>query len=178
MREAIVGFVRHGRAFGRDRRGATIVEFALIALPFFLLLGSILEVGILFTGSAMLEKATADAARMVRTGQVQGANMNSTQFKNLICNEITPVLSCNGLQVDVESFASFDNITITNPIGSNGNLNGGLSSYNAGSAGNIVLVRTFYQWDIMMPLLKPFFSNLSNGDYLLTSTAAFRNEPF
>lgn len=178
VRPAAVRFIRHCRTFGRDRRGATIVEFALIALPFFMLLCSIIEVGVIFVGNSLLQKATGDAARLVRTGQVQASSMTAIQFKNYICGETSPILNCANLQVDVESFSAFDNITIPNGVGSNGNLNSNLNNYNVGSAGNIVLVRTFYQWNILIPLLKPFFSDLANGDYLLTATAAFRNEPF
>jgi Flp pilus assembly protein TadG len=178
VREAAVRTIRHCRTFGRDRRGATIVEFALIALPFFMLLCSIIETGVIFVGNSLLQKATADAARLVRTGQVQASNMTATQFKNYICAETSPVLNCANLQVDVESFSSFDNITIANAIGGNGTLNSNLNNFSVGAAGNIVMVRTFYSWNIVIPLLQPFFANLANGDCLLTATAAFRNEPF
>lgn len=178
MRQSAVSIIRHCRTFGRDRRGATIVEFALLALPFFMLLCSIIETGVIFVGNSLLQKATSDAARLVRTGQVQAASMTAVQFKNYICGETSPVLSCSNLQVDVQSFSSFDAITIPNAIGSNGNLNSSLNNFSVGAAGNIVLVRTFYSWNIVIPLLRPFFANLANGDCLLTSTAAFRNEPF
>lgn len=178
MRGAAIRIIRHCRAFGRDRRGATIVEFALIAVPFFMLLCSVIEVGVIFLGNSMLQKATADAARLVRTGQAQGANMTAMQFKNYICGETSPVLNCSNMQVDVEAFSSFDAITIPNAVGGNGTLNNNLNNFTAGGAGNIVLVRSFYQWNIVTPLLRPFFSTLANGDYLLSSTAAFRNEPF
>lgn len=178
MREAAVRIIRHCRTFGRDRRGATIVEFALIALPFFMLLCSVIETGVIFVGNSLLQKATSDAARLVRTGQAQGANMTALQFKNYICGETSPILNCANLQVDVESFSDFNNVTIQNAVGANGNINPNLTNYSTGGAGNIVLVRTFYSWDIVVPLLRPFFANLSNGDCLLTATAAFRNEPF
>ena len=46
----------------------------------------------------------------------------------------------------------------TNPIDLSGNLNTNLNNYVVGGPGDIVLVRTFYTWDIVTPLLRPFFS--------------------
>jgi Flp pilus assembly protein TadG len=167
------------KAMARDNRASVIVEFSLIAIPFFMLLFGVLEAGLIFFGNSMLEKATEDAARLVRTGQAQASSMTATQFHDYICTQISPVLSCNGnLQVDVESFNGFGSVTIPNPIDSSGNLNSGLNNYSVGGSGAIVLVRTFYTWDIITPLLRPFFANLSNGRRLMTAAATFRNEPF
>jgi Flp pilus assembly protein TadG len=166
------------RAMARDKRASVMVEFAFIAIPFFMLLFGVLEAGLVFFGSSMLEKATEDAARLVRTGQAQAQNMSATQFHDYICTQVSPLLSCSGLQVDVESFGQFSSVSITNPIDANGNLNSGLNNYNLGASGSIVLVRTFYSWDIITPLLRPFFANLSNGQRLMTAASTFRNEPF
>jgi len=165
------------RRFSKDRRGSVIVEFALISIPFFMLLLGVLEAGVVFFGSSVLERATADAARLIRTGQVQAQSMTALQFHDFICGEIQPVLPCANLQVDVESFSTFSGITIPNPI-VNGQLNQNLNNYAVGGPGDIVLVRTFYPWTIITPLLKPFFADLSSGQKLLTSASAFRNEPF
>jgi Flp pilus assembly protein TadG len=178
-RSLIASGVHSARALSRDRRGSVAVEFALVSIPFFMLLFGVLEAGLIFYGSSVLEKATADAARLVKTGQVQAQNMSASQFHAYICTEISPLLSCgSSLQVDVEAYSNFDSVSIANPVDNKGNLNSGLDKYAVGGPGSIVLVRTFYTWNIITPLLKPFFANLSNGQHLLTSTAAFRNEPF
>jgi Flp pilus assembly protein TadG len=167
------------RAMARDQRASVMVEFAFVAIPFFMLLFGVLETGLIFFGNSMLEKATEDAARLVRTGQAQAQSMTATQFHDYICTQISPVLSCGtSLQVDVESFNGFGSVSISNPIDANGNLNTGLNNYNVGTSGAIVLVRTFYTWDIITPLLRPFFANLSNGRRLMTAASTFRNEPF
>lgn len=49
--------------FIKAREGATAVEFALIAGPFFLLLMGIIEIALFFFASTMIETATAEAAR-------------------------------------------------------------------------------------------------------------------
>lgn len=175
---AFSGF-RIARAASRDQRGSVLVEFSLIAIPFFMLLFGVLEVGIVFFGNSMLEKGTADAARLIRTGQVQAQNMTATQFHDYICGQISALLSCGtNLQVDVEAFSDFGDVQIQNPINPDGTLNANLDNFEVGGPGDIVLVRTFYTWDILTPILKPFFANLANGKRLLTSASTFRNEPF
>src|SRR3546814_2727081 len=56
-----------GRPLLRDERGSALIEFALIAPPFFLLLIGTLEVSMMFFASAVLEGATKEAARQIRT---------------------------------------------------------------------------------------------------------------
>ncbi len=46
---------------------------ALIATPFFLLLFGIVELGMIFLVASSLENATAEAARTIRTGEMQTA---------------------------------------------------------------------------------------------------------
>jgi Flp pilus assembly protein TadG len=59
--------------FARDRKGATAVEFAFVAAPFFLLVFAILEIALIFFASAIIEEAVADAARDIRTGELQSS---------------------------------------------------------------------------------------------------------
>jgi Flp pilus assembly protein TadG len=48
------------------------VEYALLALPFFTILLAIIETGYIFFVAILIEGATAEAARQIRTGAVQG----------------------------------------------------------------------------------------------------------
>ena len=85
------------------RSGSAGVEFAFIAPVFFVLLMGTMEVGIMYFSQFVLQNATTDAARLIRTGQVASGNMSQSQFRTQICNEIGPLLSCNAnLQIDVE----------------------------------------------------------------------------
>jgi hypothetical protein len=64
-------FARTLRKFFRKRTAAALVEFAVIAIPFFTLIMGIIEAGLIFWAGYELENATAAAARLVRTGQAQ-----------------------------------------------------------------------------------------------------------
>jgi Flp pilus assembly protein TadG len=168
------------RRMRRDgNKGSAAIEFAFVAPVFFLFMMGIIEVGVMFFANSVLQKATDDAARLVRTGQVQGSAMTQAQFRTFVCSEITPILQCSGaLQIDMRSYSSFGGATYTSPYGADGNLNPNLNGYQPGVAGDVVLVRAFYQWTLLTPMLGPLLQNQVNGKHLITATAAFQNEPF
>ena len=56
--------------FRRDRKGSVAIEFAVLALPFSLLVFAILESGISYAGGQVLANATDDVARQIRVGNL------------------------------------------------------------------------------------------------------------
>ena len=55
----------------RNEDGATAVEFALIAAPFFFLLFAMLEVAAVFFTGTVLENAVLEAARQLRLHRLE-----------------------------------------------------------------------------------------------------------
>jgi Flp pilus assembly protein TadG len=170
---------RAGRRFLSERRGATAVEFSLIALPFFMLVFGVMELGLLFMASTTVEGATITAAREVRTGELQTTGTNTAAgFKTLVCNNMSWLSSADctsNVSVDVRTFATFANINVNPPI-VNGAIDQAQMQYNAGQSCDIVLVRVFYPYTLFTPLLEPGLPNLGPTQRLVTSAAAFRNE--
>ena len=161
------------------RAGSAALEFALIAPIFFVLLMGTMEVGIMFFAQFTLQNAVMTAARTIRTGQVATANMTATQFRTAICNQISPILACDGnLQIDVESFSNFSSVNFASPLTASNTLDPSLANFSTGTVCSVVLVRAFYTWSVVTPLLTPFMVNMANNEHLLTATAAFRNEPY
>lgn len=134
------------------------------------------ETGIILFGGLLLQNATNDAARQVRTGKVS----DQTVFKNLICDQAKSLLvNCDSaLQIDVETYPSFASVSIPNPITATGKLDTTLNHWQPGTACSIVLVRTFYPYDVITPLLTPFLVNINSTQHLFTAAVAFRNEPY
>jgi Flp pilus assembly protein TadG len=166
------------RMFPAGNKGVTFVEFAIIAIPLFLLFFSIIEVGLIFWATYDLENATATAARLVRTGQAQ--SMNTNNFLTQLCSQTVILSNCTSqVQVNIQTFASFSTMTAPNPIGSNGNL---LTTFNGNpqqvGPSQDVLVTTYYEWPLINPLISAVLGNLSDGNCLIQSAVAFRSEPF
>jgi Flp pilus assembly protein TadG len=167
------------RMRAKSRAGSAAIEFAFIAPVFFVFLMGTMEVGIMFLGGFVLQNATNDAARQIRTGQVALGSVTQAAFRQMICDKIGPILKCdNNLQIDVETFASFGAVTLSNPVRADGTLDPSLNNWAPGSVCSIVLVRSFYTWNVATPLLTPFLVNMSSDKHLLSSAAAFRNEPY
>ncbi len=168
------------KTWAEDKRGVAAIEFAMIAIPFFLLIFGMLEVCMLFIMSSILEHGVGEAARAVRTGQMQAAGATGDDFRNAICDELFDMLyDCkNRLKIDVRTFDNFSSTAAPNVITPSGELDDTGFGYSPGTRDSIVVVRAFYEWDLFVPGLTKPLANLSDGRRLLQGTAAFRNEPF
>jgi Flp pilus assembly protein TadG len=165
-------------AFGLDASGASAIEFAIVAVPLIWLILATMQVGLLYSANYSLENATAQGARLIRTGQAQSKKFDAEGFKKEVCKHLTSMLSCEKLKVDVRRFSSFSSSELTNPLDSKGAMKTSFS-YDPGVGGEVVVVRSFYPWD--MPASLPDIIDLSNmkdSQRMLIATAAFRNEPF
>ena len=79
-------------AFIRDSKGATAVEFGLIAAPFLAILAALIQTFLLFFAQSQLENAVRASARQILTGQVQTQDAGLSQtaalaaFHQTVCN--------------------------------------------------------------------------------------------
>jgi len=173
--KGIKRFLAKGR---RDDRGSAAMEFAFVAPVFFMIMLGIIEGGVMFFGQAALMNATQDAARLIRTGQAQGT-VDQSAFTQDVCNGIKALLSCSNLQVDVQNYPSGFNGSQSAPTDANGNLIAGQNRYNTGGPCDVVIVRAFYKYTIVTPVITSFLAGKSGNDFnYLTAAAAFRNEPY
>ena len=57
-------------------------------------------------------------------------------------------------------------------------MNQGALSVSLGGPGDIVVVRAYYRWPFITPLISQAMQQMSDGSMLVVSTATFRNEPY
>lgn len=165
------------QSYRQDEGGSVAVEMGLVAFPFFALLFALIETTLIFFASVAMEGAMEDAARMVRTGIAHNDGMNAAEFKTEICTKSPLFFNCDQkLVVDVRTFDEFGAVNADSPIDENGNLSNNFQ-YNIGGAGDVVLVRAFYVWDVLTPI-GIGLENMSGGNRLIASSSVFRNEPF
>lgn len=171
------------RRIRRDERGAAAVEFALVAMPFFLLLGAIIETALLFLADQILETAVNDAARLIRTGQATDTSGGAkaythAEFDKQVCNRLYILFDCAYLSTDVRTYTTFGAASYTVPMDSKNNLDLTKLAYNAGASSGIVVVRAYYQYPLFFANLGLGLATLGNGKHLMTAVTAFRNEPY
>ncbi|MFN3879444.1 MAG: TadE/TadG family type IV pilus assembly protein [Brevundimonas sp.] len=163
----------------RGREGAAAVEFALIAIPFFAMIFSILELGLIFVLDSVLETATMESGRLIRTGQAQAQGFDKARFKTELCNRMGLFASdcTDRATIDVQVIPQFAVRNLGNPI-INGTANPNLTAYNGGGPNSLVLVRVWYAHPLITPFLTQSVSRMGNGKVFLTTATAFRNEAF
>lgn len=161
----------------KDRSGATIVEFALLATPFLLVVFAILETSLVFLGELTLDQAVQRVGRTVRTGEVQTAKLSEEGFRSRLCGEVNFLLDCEKLHIDLNSYAEFSAIPAAAPI-KDGDLDASGFGYSPGGASSIVALRVYYKWPIYTDLMRKYLSDMDDGSHLLASMAAFRTEQF
>jgi Flp pilus assembly protein TadG len=174
------------RRLMRNERGAVAVEMAIIGPPFLLTLLSIVELGLILTTQALLDGATRDAARLIRTGQVSSAGNTIGTFQTLICNDMSMLLTIatctNNVLIDVVSSptaTNFAGLTFAACASNAGSGGPNPCPFSAGNPGDIVAVQVSYQRPFIIPWVGNLLSVASDSQHvLLQSNVAFRNEPF
>ncbi|HET7888656.1 MAG TPA: TadE/TadG family type IV pilus assembly protein [Bradyrhizobium sp.] len=173
-------------AFIGDSKGATAVEFALVAAPFLALVAALVQTFLIFFAQAMLENTVRQAARQILTGQTQtqDAGMSATNaqtaFKNTVCGYGAMLFKCDAtLMVDVQVASNWSSANTSMPTltyDSSGNVNN-TWQFNPGNAGDIVVVRVMYLWPVFFGPIAFNLANQANGTRMLMASAAFQNEP-
>jgi Flp pilus assembly pilin Flp len=165
------------RAFGRDRKGSTAIEFALLALPFFVVIFAIAEIAVMYFVDSGLDAAVHKAVRQVRVGVAKSGNWDHQTFKNVVCSELSFSFGCDSnLKVRATVITNMASIDKVSPI-SNGSLNV-TESFDLGDSGSYVLVQAFLPWDPTFKLYPIASGRLANGSYVLGSSELIKNEPF
>ena len=172
-------FMAKWTAYADDRRGVTAVEFAMVAVPFFLLVFGLLEVCLLFIVSTVMEHAIQEASRQIRTGQAQESGFNEQNFRTTVCDKFFGLLDCDDkLHIDVQAIDNFGAANLTSPINADGDFDDGGFTYDPGGPNDIVAVRVFYEWNLITPVLTAPLANMNGSKYVVQGNAVFRNEPF
>jgi Flp pilus assembly protein TadG len=161
------------RTFVRNNRGVAALEFAIVAPVVLLLLGGVIENGIILFTQSLLDNAARDAGRLIQTGQVQQGGGVSA-FTTQLCNDVSGMIPCGSLQYYVQSGGTFSslNVTVTNSGGTMANS----GSFDAGNPGDDVAVQVAYNRPYLIPLVGKYMA--VNGSTLLVSTVIFQNEPY
>jgi Flp pilus assembly protein TadG len=150
----------------------------MVALPFCLMMFAILELGLVFVTDSVLENATIETGRLVRTGQASAQGMTAAQFKTALCARMS-VFSADcstRATVDVREIPQF-NTAPPDPMAGGTFSESGLT-YSNGQPGSLMLVRVWYKQPLLTTFMSQGLSRLNDGTIRMTATTAFRNEPF
>ena len=159
------------RRFQHDDRGATAIEFALVAPILLFAILSLVEIGMLGMMTMAVNAAVQDSARRIRTGRDDAA-ASASGFRDQICGHMAGSLSqCRDrMTVGVSRYTRFADANAVIAAPPNG-------TFNKGGAGDIIIVKVNYRW----PLLSPFLGDVEHDGprhVIIPARVAFKNEPF
>lgn len=166
------------RRFGRERKGSTAIEFAILAMPFFALMFAILETSLSFATQQLISNATDRISREVRTGRLKVADLNNSKLKQLVCDSIALMAppNCAGLEVDLNNYTNFADVPTSVPRSGGGAIDASGFTINPGGPGTINHLRVFYPFPVLTDFMRAYGN--ADGKTLLLATATWRNEPF
>jgi Flp pilus assembly protein TadG len=169
--------MRRFRELLRNRKGAAAIEFAILALPFIVVVLAVLEIAIMFFVDSGLDAALHKTVRQVRVGSAKASAWDLAKFKARVCDELSYSFSCSAnLKVRSIVITNMNSVTRISPI-QNGNLVV-TEDFDIGNAGDYVLVQAFLPWDPMFKLYAISGGRLNDGRYVLGASELFKNEPF
>lgn len=139
----------------RGRSGNSMVEFALVAPLFFLLVFGILDYGRLFYVQETLQYAMRQAGRFAVTGSNSGGTNRVSAIINVAENAAAGLINSGNI----------NSIMITS---------GGITNF-AGNPSQEMTITMVSNLKLITPGIAAFFPN---GTYTFTNSVTFRNEPF
>lgn len=182
----------------RSKDGAAAIEFALLAIPYFLIVFAIVETFVAYTAEQLVANAVDTMGRKLRTGNITysatntsaATYMDATKFRRAFCGEISILIQCSEAEIatpsklwlDVKSYTNFSDMPTTIPVSAAKDLDTTGLSYSPGGSGTKNMLRAYYKWDITTDLLRPYITNVrptSGSNYfLIVETSVFKNEDY
>ncbi len=185
------------RRFAADTSGATIVEFAIVSTVFFMMMFALIEYGMIMMTKIAIESVTQEVSRSNQVNPtVAGcaAGDRTCLIQTLITQKTFGLVNPSYVQVTSTVITNpttasppipdlcLDTPNVPNPptctkyIDNNGipgyQYNGAANDF--GSSGTLVELRVTYSWQILFPLMAPFFKD---GKYTISSSTVVENEP-
>lgn len=179
------------RALMRDRRGSTVVEFALIAPVLLLMLVGLIEIALVIFISTTIESAVFEASRFGITGQTSGGATREERVLDIVGRRTLGLVNMDEVEIETLIYNDFANIGQPEPFtdaNANGRYDGGeaftdvngngtwdadMGVAGLGGPGDIVLYRLTYDWGLLTPIVRDVLGEAVRN----VSSIAVRNEP-
>jgi hypothetical protein len=180
-----MSFRHSAKTLLRGRRGATALEFAILAIPFWMMLLGLMELGLDFYVQLALDYAVQEGARKLQTGAGNAAASAAVFKTDCLCPLVASFLNCNQISLDVYPVTTADYYLNARAGGgaiplSNGTLSTSAWSFSPSGAATPMFMQAIYTSVAVVAGFIPGFAVQSAaGQVHVTSSAiGFINEPF
>ncbi|KAA3502505.1 MULTISPECIES: TadE/TadG family type IV pilus assembly protein [Rhizobium/Agrobacterium group] len=182
------------KKLGVSREGTAAIEFAILAIPYFLVVFAIIETFIALMAEQVVVNATETMARRLRTGQIS-SSISKEDFRKSFCDEVSVMITCSldeikteqKLYIDLRSFTAFKDIPTTVPLKAYGeyyDLDTAQFGFKPGGPETINMLRVYYRWRVIADIIRPYLTKIRPADgsmpshFLIVATDAFVNEKY
>ncbi len=164
--------------WGKNRDGATAIEFAFLAMPYLLLSLGIIELSLMFASESMLEGATTRAARVVKTGQLQQSGTADLEgdFRAKLCDHAPVLIRCEDIVIEarvMESFSDYENMQPQ--FDQNGDMQ--TDGFALGGSSEKIMIRVAYTYTSFTPLVGQMLWG-ADSSRMFMSTIVLQSEPY
>jgi Flp pilus assembly pilin Flp len=183
-----------------DRRGATAIEFAIVAFVFFMMMFAIIEYGLIMLTKVAIESSTIQISRSASIGSVgAGCNDRVCEIRRLVQEKTLGLIDAQSVSVTATVVSGPTTATPPKPDICLDNSatpypptcgvwqeNGGdplsynppaaLGATSIGNAGDVVEIRVTYLWRVLFPMFRSYFGK--NGVLTISASTVIKNEPF
>lgn len=181
--------IRLLKSLNHDRRGAALVEFAIVVGPMLLLIAGTIELSFYAYTRAALEGAVRDAARIAITGNSTSAEIDGRM------NDIMDAFPLEVMTTNIRSYPGFEDVRRMENVTVDENGNGrvdqsgecwidvnddgvwnDVGQTGLGGGRNVLLYEVEARYPVLMPLADTFIG--TDGMITIRANTAVRNEPF
>jgi len=169
--------MRTKKRLSKAEGGNVMIEFALLAPVFFMLVMGLVEFVLYQYKCYALNHVVYEASRNLQTGEVQTAADMETAFRDEVCDHAGPMIDCEAIAFDVRAFDDLNDITYPPPeFDEDGNPTNFV--FEPGKANQYSVVRAAIHHQFITPFMDKLFRMGPDMPAIVNSYCIVKNEPF
>ncbi|MEZ6029926.1 MAG: TadE/TadG family type IV pilus assembly protein [Hyphomonadaceae bacterium] len=161
----------------KARGGNVMIEFALLAPVFFMLIMGLVEFVLFQYKSYALNHVVYEAARNLQTGEVQTSADMQAAFHEEVCAKAGAMIDCESIVFDVRAFDSLNEVTYP-PVEFDEDGNPTNFVFEPGGPNKYSVVRAALHHQFITPFMDKLFRMGPDMPAIVNSFCIVKNEPW
>ncbi|HEX5007462.1 MAG TPA: TadE/TadG family type IV pilus assembly protein [Hyphomonadaceae bacterium] len=163
--------------FAKAKEGTTLIEFALLAPVFFMLVMGLVEFVLFQYKTYALNHVVYEAARKLQTGEVQNSGDMANTFSDEVCAAAGPMIDCKQIVFDVRSFDEIEDISYP-PVEFDDEGNPMNFVFEPGGPEKYSVIRASIHHQFITPFMDKLFRIGPDMPAIVNAYCVVRNEPW
>lgn len=169
--------MRRLKRISRSESGNTLIEFALLAPIFFMLIMGLIEFVLYQYKTYALNHVVYEAARNIQTGEVQTAGDMQAAFQEEVCAQAGAMIDCEAITFDVRAFDDLQDINYP-PAEFNEDGDPTNFVFAPGGPEEYSTVRASIPHNFVTPFMDRLFGMGPDQPAIVNAFVVVRNEPY